>query len=502
MSDQSDALNARHPLGRRAPLGPGRLRRVVRHELQLLLSDRTGAVAAVLLGLAVGYGVWNGTEWMAFAGRTIDAALTSEAAAVAKQRQAAAEIVAGRAEGGGFTDPTSPGVVGGTFGSGRYAVLFPSPLAALSIGQSDLRPAYVKVSLLPLQHVLSLNEIENPQTLLLGRFDFAFVVVYLLPLVIIALAYQLLSVEREDGTLALLLSQPVALRTVLTGKVIARLALLLSVLTGIVMVACLVGGIDVNSQGTPGRLLLLAATITAYGLVWFALAVLVNATGWPSATNAVALLAGWLALVIVIPATVNIVALRIYPAPSRVELVQALRRATDTADRRAAELLGKYFQDHPELAPAAATAGMSDFYSRTMAVRADAESSIRPVVQRFETQVSAQRRLVDRFRFLSPAVLTRGALDDLAGSGEARYQDFVRQIADHHVRWREFFVARIMRQAKLTPEDYDRIPVFTYTPEPELLVRSRVWRSLAGLLIPLGVFVAAAAALIARYRPV
>jgi hypothetical protein len=44
--------------------------------------------------------------------------------------------------------------------------------------------------------------------------------------------------------------------------------------------------------------------------------------------------------------------------------------------------------------------------------------------------------------------------------------------------------------------------VFAFTPEPGLLVRSRVWRSLAGLLIPLGVFVAAAAALIARYRPV
>jgi ABC-2 type transport system permease protein len=502
MNNHSHALNGRYPLGWRAGPAARRLRRVVRHELRLLVSDWTGVVAAVLFGVAVGYGVWNGTEWVAFEQRTIDAAVAAEAKTVANQRQAAAEILAGRAESGGFTDPTNPGVVGGTFGSGRYAVLFPSALAALSIGQSDLRPSYVKVSLQSLQTVLSRDEIENPQTLLLGRFDFAFVVVYLLPLVIIALAYQLLSVEREDGTLALLLSQPVTLGTVLTGKVIARLALLLSVVIGVVLVASLVGGIEVASPGTPGRLLLLAATIVAYAFVWFALAVLVNAAGWPSATNAVVLLATWLALVIVIPATVNIVALRIYPAPSRVELVQALRRATDAADRRAAELLGKFFQDHPELAPSAATAGMSDFYSRTMAVRADADAAIRPVVQRFESQISAQRRFVDRFQFLSPAVLTRGALDDLAGSGEARYQDFVQQIAEHHARWREFFVARIMRQAKVTPADYDRIPVFEYTPEPEQRVRSRVWRSLAGLLVPLAVVVAAAAALIARYRPV
>jgi hypothetical protein len=79
----------------------------------------------------------------------------------------------------------------------------------------------------------------------------------------------------------------------------------------------------------------------------------------------------------------------------------------------------------------------------------------------------------------------------LAGAGVVQLLLSIALAADHHVRWREFFVARITR-----------IPVFAFTPEPELLVRSRVWRSPAGLLIPLGVFVAAAAALIGRYRPV
>jgi ABC-2 type transport system permease protein len=476
------------------------LTRVVRHEYRLLCSDWAGVLATVLLGLAVSYGVWNGTQWMRFQAGTIAAVRATEAETIAKQRHETDAILAGRAEGGGFSDPTSPGVVGGTFGGGRSAVLPPASLAVLSIGQSDLRPSYVNVSLQPIQTVLSRDEIENPQTLLVGRFDFAFVVVYLFPLVIIALSYQLLSVEREDGTLALLLSQPVALGTLLAGKMLARLLVLFSVVAGVVALAGLLGGVDVSTAGTAPRLLLVGAVIAIYGLFWFGLAVVVNLLRWGSATNAVILLALWLAVVVVIPSTVNVLAVRMYPAPSRIELIQALRLATDAADTRAAQLLGQYFQDHPELVPAGANPDMSEFYSRTVVVQNEAEASTTPVVDHFAAQIGSQRRLVDRFQFLSPAVLTRTALDDLAGTSDARYQDFVRQIAEYHTRWRAFFVARIMRQSKMTSADHDQIPVFQYVPEPEASVRRRVSRSLSGLLVPLGVLVATASALARRYR--
>jgi len=479
-----------------------RLFRVIRHEWRLFLSDRTGLLTAILLGIAVSYGVWNGARWVRFEHRTIQAALEVEAKTLSTQRRDATAILEGRAEGGSFTDPTSPGVVGGTFGGGRYAVLPPGPLAALSVGQSDLHPSYVRVSLQPIQNVLSRDEIENPQTLLLGRFDFAFVVVYLLPLVIISLSYQLLSGEREEGTLALLLSQPIALATVLSGKVLARLLLLLGIVGLVVILASAVGGIDARAQGAMERLSLITLTIVTYAFLWFGLAVLVNTLGWSSAANAIVLLAAWLAVVVVIPSSVNVVAGRLYPAPSRVELIQAMRRATDDADTHASQLLGKYFQDHPDLVPASANASMSDFYSRTIAVQSDAEAAARPVMNRFATQTEAQRRLVDRLQFLSPSVLTRSALDTLAGTSEERYRDFVRQIEAYHTRWRAFFVPRIMRQAKMTAVDYDQIPVFEYASEAEREVRARVWRSIAGLGAPLILVTLAAGFLSGRYRPV
>jgi ABC-2 type transport system permease protein len=64
--------------------------------------------------------------------------------------------------------------------------------------------------------------------LLSGRFDLAFVILYLYPLLILSLGYNLVSGEKEAGTLALTLSQPVALRTLVAGKVAMRFAFVLA----------------------------------------------------------------------------------------------------------------------------------------------------------------------------------------------------------------------------------------------------------------------------------
>jgi ABC-2 type transport system permease protein len=99
-------------------------------------------------------------------------------------------------------------------------------------------------------------------------------------------------------------------------------------------------------------------------------------------------------------------------------------------------------------------------------------------------------------------VLTRSALDTLAGTSEEGYRDFVRQLEAYHTQWRAFFVPRIMRQAKMTAVDYDQIPVFEYVSEAERAVRARVWRSIAGLGAPLIVVTLAAGFLSGRYQPV
>jgi ABC-2 type transport system permease protein len=453
---------------------------LMRYEWRHLSADRTPLAIALLLGLALGYGAWNGRQWVTFQQSTIQAALQEERERLETVRQEIPQIAAGQRKVSAFTDSRLPQVLGRGPGA-RYAVMPPSALGALAVGQSDLYPYYFKVTTGSKQTFLNSDEIENPVHLLAGRFDMAFVLLYLLPLVILACTYNLISAEKEGGTLALALSQPIGLPAWTLGKLLPRvgLVMVLAVLLPVGMVG-LSGG-----EGAGVRLLLWVAVTVAYGLFWFALAVAVNAWGRSSATNAMVLAGLWLVFVVLIPAVLNVAVKTAYPVPSRVELIQAMRVAGDAATRQGAQLLARYLEDHPEMAPAE-KGGAPDFGTLQVAVSEATERAVQPVLDRFDAQVAGQQRIVDRFRFLSPAIVAQSAFQDLAGASAERYSHFLAQADEYHRQWRAYFTPRILRKVKLSAADVDQLPAFQYRDEALGEVAERLALALLGLVIPTG----------------
>lgn len=83
-----------------------------------------------------------------------------------------------------------------------HPVIFkkPSALQALSIGQSDNQPFYNEIWLYNDNIYTSKQlELRNPDKLLAGNFDLAFVLIYLVPLLIIAFSYSVFSQDKESG---------------------------------------------------------------------------------------------------------------------------------------------------------------------------------------------------------------------------------------------------------------------------------------------------------------
>jgi ABC-2 type transport system permease protein len=191
----------------------------------------------------------------------------------------------------------------------------------------------------------------------------------------------------------------------------------------------------------------------------------------------------WLAFVVVLPALLHVAVTTAYPVPSRVEMIQATRRASAEAMAKGSQLLAKYFEDHPELT-AGGKADPSDFYTRSIAVQAETEHLIEPVLEHFDQQVAGQQSLADRFRFLSPAIVTQAALNDLAGTGIARYRHFLTLVEGFHQQWQAWFYPRIAQKAMLQRADYDRFPAFQFREESTAAVTRRVLIGLLGLLVP------------------
>jgi ABC-2 type transport system permease protein len=455
--------------------------RIAWHEWRSLMADRTLVVVLFVLTAAAVYGLYNGAQWVAFQHETIGATQAEERSRLERLRRDAGEAEAGRIKVSPFRDPRSPAVLGRGLGA-RYAAMQPAPLAPLVVGQSDLLPYYFKVTTDARETVTAATEIENPHRLLTGRFDLAFVIIYLYPLLILALAYNLLSGEKEQGTLALALSQPIALSRLVAIKVGARAAGLVAIVAALALAGLMATSTGLSDWSTAVRFLLWVAAVAAYGAFWFALAVLVGALGRGSAVNAMTLAGVWLGLVLVVPASVNLVAATLYPVPSRVEMVQAVREASDAATAEGSRLLAKYYEDHPELAADNSEQAMRDFNFVRVAVNDDVERRVAPALQRFDAQLARQQRLVGRLRFLSPAILAQEAMSDLAGTGVARHRHFLALVDDYHQEWRAFIVPRIFRRVSIL--DHDVLPRFAFRDEPERSVVARVVMNVGALVMP------------------
>lgn len=474
------------------------MRTLIRHEWRSLSADGTVWIVVVVCAAAIGYGAFSGVRWVAFQASAIARAQQEASERVRRHESEIVRITRENAKVSPFADPRNPDAAGRTLAA-RYAILPPTPFAALSVGQGDLLPSYIKVTTDARETVLAATEIENPQRLLTGRFDLAFVLIYLYPLLILALSYNLLSAEKEQGTLVLALSQPVSLRTLVAAKVALRAAVFLAVVMAMTMFAMVVAGVAFAVAGALPRFLLWMAAVTLYGVFWFTAAVLVAALGRPSSTNAMLLAGTWLVLVVIVPSLLSLAATTAHPVPSRVQMIQAMRVASDDANAQGSRLLAQYYEDHPELATGDVQQAMSDFNLVRVAVGAEVERRVRPVLDRYTRQLSAQQRIVERARFLSPAILMQDVLNDVAGTGMARHQEFVRQVESYHERWREYFVRLVFQKARL--QDYSDVPRFAFEEETAGTVGRRVAVGLAGLALP-ALAIAAVAFLRLRRYPV
>ena len=446
--------------------------RVVRNEWRGLAADRTLLAVTIVLAGVMLFAASNGARWSALQQERHGNLVAEENERLEEMRAELLRIAGGGSPRSRFYDPRNPAQVGQNFAAG-YALLPPEPLAPLSVGQSDLLPAHYKITLGSREALFAGDELDNPTNLLTGSFDVAFVIVFLYPLLILALGYNLLSGEKESGTLALTLAQPISLTRLAAAKILARGGVVLALTAALTLAAAVAADVDLGTPGAVASLASYFGVTAVYGLFWFSLALLVNAFGRASATNAVILAGAWLTLALIIPSATALIAATLYPVPSRVEMIQAVRVASREASERGSQLLGAYFADHPELAPEGAV-DPGDYYSRKFVVEDEVSRQIAPLTERFEAQIRGQQSVVEQFRFLSPAVLAQQALNDLSGTGYSRFDHFRSEVGRFADEWKDHFLPQVFRKTVFTAEAFDELPRFSYRAQGPVAIAGRV----------------------------
>jgi len=358
----------------------------------------------------------------------------------------------------------------------NYATKPPLPSATIAIGQSDVQPNFFKMLVTNKQSFINQYEVVHPLILLLGKFDLAFLIIYVLPLLLISISFNALAQEKQSGQLRILMLQGLSPLRLLFNQLIIR--------ASIIILPLLLISVTTLLQFSNGISLLAVSMficlILAYAAFWLALTAFVISYGKTSAYNAAVLVISWLGLVIIVPALLNTVIVTVNTAPSRIEYVDMLRDKSDNVDKSSSKVMAEFFQDHPELANKTLTNKVTgeldtNYSTKKIAKIVVLEKAMLPYDDAFQTVLMAQQRRAEQFSYLSPATILQNALFNLSGNGLIRHQHFIEQVMLHHKALRYFYQQSILIAhqrgdfnpcegciAHVTLADLSKVPKFIY----------------------------------------
>jgi len=429
-----------------------------KYELKLLLRSRWIQLLSIVLLLLFGFSAFNGLQKVDKRAKDILVAKSEIEESdqmmlkLLDSVERGLEVSASR-----WTIPTSPMAVGNYHP--RVAAMEPQPMAFLATGQADVFTHFVKPTVSGDDFALNFTEMTSPVQLLFGSFDLAFVIVYLLPLLIVAFSYNVLSAEKESGSLRLLAAQPIGIQNWVLQKLGLRFFWLSFLVLLSLLLVFLALGFPVFEQFS--SFLGLVGLTLAYMLFWFGLAFLVNLWVGSSAKNAVALLGLWVVFVLLVPSVLNQLGNTLYPMPSRNLMINEMRALKAQVTERQDEILDNFLRDHPEYAINDTTQNRS-FYHRYMASQKLIREELSPLVNSYEGQLQKQQEWVSTFKWLSPAILTQESLNSLAGTSTSDYENFRDQVVGFASTWREHFMPFLYNNELFSQTDYDALPKFQY----------------------------------------
>jgi ABC-2 type transport system permease protein len=412
----------------------------LRYELRLLLRSKISAVALlVLLTLSV-VAVITGLSASARQNAVIDrvaAAQQRDLAAVAKQ-------------------------YGKPDGEAGYAAYYtfhltsdrPSSLAFAAMGQRDIQPYVLRVRLLGLQAQLYETEAVNAELALPGPFDFAFVLIYLAPLVVIALMHDLVSGEREAGRLRVLSALPARPGLLWLQRAGLRLGLVLAALLAPLLLGALAARADV------GGVAALSLVAVLYVAFWAGLGLLVGAWGRRSAFNAAALVGCWVVLVLLVPALGNAALSRAVPVGRGVDLTLAQREAVHHAwDIPREAVMEPFLAKHPEWKAAPPTGG-GFHWSWYYAMHEMGDDSVAGQVAAYRASLAARQAWTERLGWLSPAAAAQSLVHRIADSDLPAHLAYQDSVAAFHRRLQTFYYPYLFGERPFLRADFDRAPAY------------------------------------------
>lgn len=330
----------------------------------------------------------------------------------------------------------------------------PSDFAFAALGRRDDMAWKHRVRMLALEGQIHERDAGHPVLALIGRFDFAFLAAFVLPLVLIALLHDLQSGEHVAGRHDLLVATAAnasrlwPLRAGLrAGGVFAGAAAPL-----------LVGG---ALSGTDAATLLAAtAALLAYLAGWTLLCAVVAAWQHKGETILAALVALWIVLGVVVPATGRMAIDRAVPVPAGADILLTQREAVNDAwDLPKAATMDAFVARHPQWAADAAVERPFE-WKWYYAFQQVGDQKAQALSEAYTAGRLRRDRLAGWLAVLAPPVLLERSLQALAGTDLRAALAYEARVRAFHADLRAYHYPKLFRGEPFDPAALQSLPRF------------------------------------------
>ena len=334
-----------------------------------------------------------------------------------------------------------------------------SPLGGLSVGQSDLNPTVKQLTIKTFEAQRFDTDLVNPSSLHAGNLDLAFVILFLFPLLVIVLTFNLIAEETESGTWKLVAVQAKSTFGFVFSKLLVRMCLLYLLLFLLLLVAKLALQIPLNEH-----FLTVILLSSLYLLFWFILSFFVICFKQSSGYNALILLSAWLVLLLLLPAGVNAYITGKYPVPEAMSTAIAQRDGYHVkwdTDKR--ETIEKFYQHYPQFESFGyPTEGFNWLWYYAMQQMGDDDSSAQQ--EALDKKINLREKTSALIAQWIPNLHLQLTLNQLAGTSMRQHMDYLNEAEAYHERLRLFFYPKVFEELHADTIDWSKIkPIFHKT---------------------------------------
>jgi ABC-2 type transport system permease protein len=341
----------------------------------------------------------------------------------------------------------------------KFAYINPtSNIAGLSIGQRDINSSIQTNNIRGLEGQKYDTDIRNPYQLMMGNFDLSFVILYLFPLVIISLCYNLYSEEKENGTWALLKTQSKSTVTYLLKK----MAIPFFFIHLLFALLCTVAAIWLKISFTaPFSNFIISNSL--YISSWFAIALLIISFYKSSAVNAVSLLTSWLLLTLLLPAAINNYIIQKYTIPESLSTMLKQRDGYHKKwDIPKDSTLQLFFREYPQYKSYQWKDDGFDwlwYYAMQHMGDADAKGDRDLFMHKLKQRETVSKQL----SYWLPTLYAQQYNTQLAQTNLQNHLQFMDSSTAHHEKLRLHFYPKIFTAAPVLKEDWTRqVPSYCF----------------------------------------